>query len=111
MPNTPYHPRIDLQEAINRSRTARRIIANTWADATLPAILRVNLDAALDSIPVLAAEAERLSTELRDTRIHRANLAAAARATLSAHRDGERDPLSYLLDELHAQGYRDEGRA
>ncbi|MFG2085426.1 hypothetical protein [Spirillospora sp. NPDC048824] len=111
MPNTPYHPRIDLQEAINRSRTARRIVANTWPDETLPAILRTNLDTALDTIPALADEVARLSTELRDFRIHRANLAAAARATLTAHHDGERDPLSYLRDELDAQGYDPEGRA
>lgn len=110
MTNSPYHPRIDLQEAINRSRTARRIIANTWPES-LPAILRKNLDNALDTIPALAAEAARLSTDLRDTRIHRANLAAAARATLKAHRDGERDPLSYLRDEIHAQGYDAEGCA
>ncbi|MGI5207508.1 hypothetical protein ACQEU6_38765 [Spirillospora sp. CA-108201] len=111
MTNSPYHPKIDLQEAINRSRTALRIVANTWPDESLPAILRRNLDEALNAIPSLAAEVERLSTELRDTRIHRANLAAAARATLNAHRDGERDPLSYLIDELHTQGYDAEGRA
>lgn len=111
MTNTPYHPRIDLQEAINRSRTARRIIANTWPDESLPAILRRTLDTTLDAIPALAEEIERLSTELRDTRIRRANLAAAARATLSAHHDGERDPLSYVRDELDAQGYDAEGRS
>ena len=111
MPNTPYHPRIDLQEAINRSRTAHRIVANTWPDEALPQILRRNLHTALDSIPALVEEIDRLSTELRDTRIHRANLAAAARATLTAHHDGERDPLSYLRDELSAQGYDTEGRA
>lgn len=111
MPNMPYHPRIDLQEAINRSRTAHRIIANTWPDESLPAIVRENLDTALDEIPALADEVARLSRELRDTRIQRANLAAAARATLTAHHDGERDPLSYLRDELGAQGYEAEGRA
>ncbi|GAA4232572.1 hypothetical protein GCM10022254_32800 [Actinomadura meridiana] len=111
MTNAPYHPKIDLQEAIRRSRTARRIIANTWPDESLPTILRRALDTALDAVPALAEEIERLSTELRDTRIRRANLAAAARASLSAQRDGERDPLSYLRDELSAQGYTPEGRA
>lgn len=111
MPDTPYHPRIDLQEAINRSRTARRIVANTWPDESLPAILRRSLNTALDTIPALADEVARLSAELRDTRINRANLAAAGRATLTAHHDGERDPLSYLRDELDAQGYDVEGRA
>jgi hypothetical protein len=32
------------------------------------------------------------------------NLLAAAKATLSAHADGEDDPLYYLRDELRAQG-------
>jgi hypothetical protein len=32
------------------------------------------------------------------------NLIAAARATLSAHADGEADALYYLRDELQAQG-------
>ena len=34
-----------------------------------------------------------------------ANLLAAARATLSAERDGESDPLWYLRDELRATGH------
>jgi hypothetical protein len=33
------------------------------------------------------------------------DLAAAALATIAAHQDGEPDPLSYLRDELRAQGY------
>jgi hypothetical protein len=33
------------------------------------------------------------------------NLLAAARAALSAHADGEGDPLFYLRDELTAQGH------
>lgn len=111
MTNAPYHPKPDLQEAINRSSKARRIIANTRPDESLSTFLRTNLETALDTIPTLAEEIERLSTELRDTRIHRANLAAAARATLTAQRDGEPDPLSYLRDELNAQGYDAEGRA
>jgi hypothetical protein len=42
----------------------------------------------------------RLATTLGDFN----NLLAAARATLSAHADGEEDPLYYLRDELRAQG-------
>jgi hypothetical protein len=38
-------------------------------------------------------------------RLDRANLAAAAFATIAAHQDGEPDPLSYLRDELGAQGH------
>ncbi|MDL4817759.1 hypothetical protein [Actinomadura opuntiae] len=110
MTNAPYHPKIDLQEATTRSRTARRIVAHSFPDE-LPGIVRKTVETALDSIPALAAEIVRLSTELRDTRIRRANLAAAARATLAAHHDGEPDPLAFLRDELEAQGYAAEGRA
>jgi hypothetical protein len=45
----------------------------------------------------------RLCRELASTRMQYANLLAAARATLSAARDGEPDPLYYLVDELAAQ--------
>lgn len=44
-------------------------------------------------IPVLLAELSR-------TRMTHANLLAAARATVAAAKDGETDPLYYLLDEL-----------
>ena len=52
-----------------------------------------------------SAEITRLRAELADARLDRANLAAAALATIAAHADGEPDPLSYLRDELRAQGY------
>jgi hypothetical protein len=45
----------------------------------------------------------RLCRELATTRLSYANLLAAARATLSAARDGEPDALEYLADELTAQ--------
>jgi hypothetical protein len=45
----------------------------------------------------------RLCRELAATRLRYANLLAAARATLSAARDGELDALEYLADELTAQ--------
>ena len=38
-----------------------------------------------------------------NTRLDRANLLAAARATIAAHHDGEPDPLAYLRDELNVQ--------
>jgi hypothetical protein len=56
-------------------------------------------------VPALTAEIARLNAELRAVRLDRANLAAAGRATLAASRDGEPDPLSYLRDELAAQGF------
>jgi hypothetical protein len=43
-------------------------------------------------------------------RLDRANLAAAALASIAAQHDGEPDPLSYLRDELRAQGYDPGGR-
>ncbi|GAB7040212.1 MULTISPECIES: hypothetical protein [Catenuloplanes] len=58
--------------------------------------------AALADIPLLLAEAHRLSATARLARMELANLRAAARATLAAHHDGEADPLAYLRDELDA---------
>jgi len=52
----------------------------------------------------LFAEIDRLSHTLATVRLEYANLLAAARATLGAHRDGETDPLAYLTDELSALG-------
>lgn len=41
---------------------------------------------------------------LASFRMRYANLLAAARATLTAARDGDAHPLAYLIDELAAQG-------
>ncbi|HEY5986267.1 MAG TPA: hypothetical protein VIV12_07825 [Streptosporangiaceae bacterium] len=60
---------------------------------------------ALADTPALTAEITQLRTALADARLDRANLAAAALACIAAHRDGEPDPLSYLRDELRAQGH------
>jgi predicted DNA-binding ribbon-helix-helix protein len=49
-------------------------------------------------------EVIRLRAELDDTRLDRANLLAAARATIGAYLDGESDPLCYLRDELAVRG-------
>ena len=59
---------------------------------------------ALASIPPLCAEAEQLGVLLAVTRRAYQDLAAAARATLAADADGEREPLYYLRDELRAHG-------
>jgi len=59
---------------------------------------------ALADVPVLLAEIARGRTLLALTRAEYADLLAAARATIAAHRDGERDPLYYLHDELAAHG-------
>ncbi|MBW6432410.1 hypothetical protein KZ829_01455 [Actinoplanes hulinensis] len=58
---------------------------------------------AVADVPVLLAEVERLRRLLAWTRIEHANLFAAARATLAAHRDGEDDALYYVRDEVTAQ--------
>jgi hypothetical protein len=58
----------------------------------------------LGTIPVLCAELDQLRARLASALIDLHNLVAAARATLGAHADGERDALYYLRDELEAQG-------
>jgi DNA-binding XRE family transcriptional regulator len=63
-----------------------------------------HIQLALSDVPILSAEISQLRTELDETRLDRANLLAAARATIAAHHDGEPDPLSYLRDELAARG-------
>lgn len=49
-------------------------------------------------------EYARLRRTSGSLRMRYANLLAAARATLTAARDGETHPLAYLIDELAAQG-------
>jgi hypothetical protein len=55
---------------------------------------------AVYDVPLLLAEVSRLWSLLLTTRARCADLEAAARAALSAQRDGEPDPLAYLADEL-----------
>ncbi len=62
--------------------------------------IRTHLTTALADVPALLAEVRRLANLLARTRAEFANLLAAARATLAAHRDGEHDPLWYLRDQL-----------
>jgi hypothetical protein len=59
---------------------------------------------AVADIPVLLAEIRRARSLVTVGRARYADLLAAARATLAAHRDGEADPLYYLHDELNARG-------
>lgn len=84
------NPDTDLQEVANRH------------DAATAAMMM--LAKALDTIPLLCAEISHLRRRLATTLNDLSNLLAAAKATLSAHADGEDDPLYYLRDELHAQG-------
>jgi len=94
-----------LLEAYARAEHARHIIAGfALAAPTLAAFWRQVSDSLAD-VPLLAAEVTRLRAALTTIRIDRANLAAAGRATLEAWRDADPDPLSYLRDELAAQGF------
>ena len=103
MPNTPQPANINLEEVTAKNTAARHIIAG-FATA-MPALADIwqYLEDAFNDVPALAVQITRLSAELKDTRLDRANLLAAARATIAAHHDGEPDPLSYLRDELDAQ--------
>jgi ABC-type transporter Mla subunit MlaD len=102
MPNPSPYVYIDLEEVATRNESARHTIAGfSIAMPTLAEIWQY-LDDALTDVPTLSAEIDRLSSELRNARLDRANLIAAARATIAAHRDGEPDPLAYLRDELDA---------
>lgn len=112
MTNPSYETRADLQEVTTRNENARSIIAGF--SAALPSLTGFwqQIDTALTDTSALADGLTRLSVDLAAIRAHRANLAAAGLATIAAHRDGEPDPLSYLRDELRAQGYAIEwGRA
>ncbi|GAA2699199.1 hypothetical protein [Nonomuraea recticatena] len=103
MPYRHPYPPSDLQEAHHRHRTASHLLA-IFARTT-PGLddLWSLLSAALADIPTLATEITALRAALAATRAQRANLVAAARATLAAHHEGEHDPLYYLRDELTAQ--------
>ncbi len=93
----------DLPEAATTNRIARQLadgLPEAFAADIWPC-----LAAAFAGRPVLLAEVTRLQAELADIRLDRANLAAAALATIGAHHDGEPDPLFYLRDELAAQGH------
>ena len=102
MPNTHPNPDIDLQQISTRNTHARNII--TGFSSVLPTLADwwQALTDALNDTTTLAAQVTRLSAELERTRLDRANLRAAMRATLAAHADGEPDPLWYLRDELNA---------
>jgi len=66
-----------------------------------------HIDRGLSDVPVLISEIIGLRREISIRGLERANLAAAARATLAAlaaGRDADPDPLWYLRDELVSQG-------
>src|SRR6266568_4082768 len=88
---------INLQEVTTRADMAQHII--TGFSRAMPRLWDFwqEISDSLSDIPILAVEITRLGSELRTVRLDRANLAA--------WRVGEPDPLSYLCDELDAQGF------
>jgi hypothetical protein len=111
MPSKSPYVNIDLEEVTSRNDTAQHIVAGfATAMPTLADVWRYLHDAFSD-VPTLAAEITRLATELNNTRLDRANLLAAARATITAYHDGELDPLAYLRDELDPHAADFGGRA
>lgn len=107
MTNPPYEPMTDLQEVATRNRVARQIIAGFIA--ATPSATWDYIHAALADTTTLTAEIRTLRTVLVLVRLDCANLAAAALATIDAYREGEHNPISYLCDELTAQGQHPRG--
>jgi hypothetical protein len=101
---------VNLLEVRIRARHARHIIAGFAR--TIPALADLwrQVDDALTDIPALAAEITRIRAHLATSRLDRANLAAAGRATIAAYLGDEADPFAYLRDELRAQGFGAEMR-
>jgi hypothetical protein len=92
-----------------RNDNARRIIAGFMSAMPIASEMWEQVDHALADVPVMGAVITRLTAELANTRMDRANLLAAVRATVAAHADGEADPLYYLRDELDGRQARSDG--
>jgi hypothetical protein len=94
---------ITLLAVYARNDEARRMVAGFAAATPLLSPLWQQLDRALADVPALGSALTRLTAELADSRLDRANLVAVIRAALAADADGEADPLYYLRDELQEQ--------
>jgi len=94
---------ISLHVVYVRNDQARRIIAGCLSAMPTTAGMWEQVDRALADVPAMGAVIARLAAGLADTRMDRANLLAAMRATIAAQADGEPDPLYYLRDELDAR--------
>ncbi len=99
--NAPYSA-IDIPEIMSRNQAARDVVSGFASAAPTLSVAWQHIDAALTDARDLAAEVTRLSGELAAARLWHANALAAMRATISAQRDGEPDPLYYIRDELSA---------
>ncbi len=104
MTHTP-HTGPDPREITTTNRTARELIAELSVQNPTQIGIWQTIETALSDVRALVQEVAELRTQLAMVRLDRANLAAAARATIAAHAEGEADPLSYLRDELTAQGF------
>jgi hypothetical protein len=102
-------PGYGLPAVYVRNDHARRVIAGAMSALPAASELWQQVDRALADVPALGAVIGRLSAELADTRMDRANLLAAMQAMIAAHADGEADPLYYLRDELSARQARPAG--
>ncbi len=102
MPDTHQNASIDLQLISVRNEHAHQIVAGFASSIPALSYFWRYLDNALDDAVVLSAQLTELSAELERTRLERANLRAAMRATVAAFADGEPDPMWYLRDELDA---------
>jgi hypothetical protein len=100
---------ISLDAVYARNDIARRIVAQAVSVLPAASALWSQVDDALADVPTLGAVIGRLAAELVETRMDRANLLAAMRATITAQADGEPDPLYYLRDELSAHQGRSQG--
>lgn len=105
MTDSPSTTRIPLLEVHVRADNASRIVAGFERSYPSLSAFWQQIKDSLSDIPVLIAEIVRLGTALAIEHRARADLAAAGRATLAAFSETEDDPLSYLRDELAAQGF------
>lgn len=104
MPQTPCRT-VNLGDVAARAQNAQHVLTGIClAMPGMDGLCRHVRDSLADIAP-MATEIGCLRRDLARTRLDRANLAAAGRATVTAQRQGEADPLSYLRDELAAQGY------
>ena len=102
MPHTPTPAGARVQQIHTRNEYARQILAGFRAAMPTLADAWQYLEDALNDAPAIVAELARLSTELDQARLDRANLRAAMLAAIHAEADGEPDPLWYVRDELAA---------
>jgi hypothetical protein len=110
MPKSVPYSAIDIPEVMSRNQAARDVVAGFASATPTLSVAWRHIDAALTDAQDLATEVTRLSVELAAARLWHANALAAMRATISAQRDGEPDPLYYIRDELSASKNRSKRR-